>query len=113
MSNLSPDTLRGMLRQMQTIRRFEERASDGVRAGEGPTPIEAKTDRQRGERNCDLAIEDPDTFPALKAPVKRICALNVPIPYAPPLEGYVFPDRHRIADGVRELVGRGKRGAAA
>lgn len=53
-----------------------------------------------------LVVEDPQTFPALKAPVKRICALDVPIPYAPPLEDYVFPDRQRIAAGVRELLGR-------
>ncbi|MEK9672982.1 MAG: thiamine pyrophosphate-dependent dehydrogenase E1 component subunit alpha [Rhodospirillaceae bacterium] len=34
MSNLGPDDLRAMLRTMQTIRRFEERASDDFRAGD-------------------------------------------------------------------------------
>lgn len=34
MSTLSPDRLRRMLRQMLTIRRFEEHASDGFRAGD-------------------------------------------------------------------------------
>ncbi|MEM7407437.1 MAG: transketolase C-terminal domain-containing protein [Pseudomonadota bacterium] len=51
-----------------------------------------------------LVTEDPDTFAALKAPVKRVCALQVPIPYAPSLEDHVFPDRSKIADGVREVL---------
>lgn len=57
-----------------------------------------------------LVTEDPATFSALKGPVKRICALNVPIPYSPALEDHVFPDRHRIAQGVRELVSTSKNG---
>jgi pyruvate/2-oxoglutarate/acetoin dehydrogenase E1 component len=48
--------------------------------------------------------EDPATFAALKAPVKRVCAHNVPIPYSPVLEDFVFPDRKRIAAGVREVA---------
>ena len=51
-----------------------------------------------------LATEDPATFKALKAPVKRVCALFVPIPYAPVLEDHVFPNRDKIADGVRAVV---------
>jgi len=51
-----------------------------------------------------LVTEDPATFKALKAPVKRVCALQVPIPYTPSLEDHVFPDRHKIAAGVRELM---------
>ncbi|MBT5812669.1 MAG: alpha-ketoacid dehydrogenase subunit beta, partial [Rhodospirillaceae bacterium] len=52
-----------------------------------------------------LAVEDADTFASLKAPVKRVCALQVPIPYSPVLEDHVFPDRNRIADGVRAILG--------
>jgi len=51
-----------------------------------------------------IAAEDAQTFAALKAPIKRVCALNVPIPYSPTLEDHVFPDRQRIATGVRELL---------
>jgi pyruvate/2-oxoglutarate/acetoin dehydrogenase E1 component len=51
-----------------------------------------------------VAIEDAATFARLKAPVKRVCALNVPIPYSPVLEDHVFPDRRRIAAGIRELL---------
>jgi pyruvate/2-oxoglutarate/acetoin dehydrogenase E1 component len=51
-----------------------------------------------------LVTEDPETFACLKAPVKRVCALQVPIPYSPGMEDHVFPDRLRIADGVRALL---------
>jgi pyruvate/2-oxoglutarate/acetoin dehydrogenase E1 component len=52
-----------------------------------------------------VATEDAATFASLKAPVKRVCALQVPIPYSPVLESAVFPDRNRIIAGVREVLG--------
>ena len=50
-----------------------------------------------------LITEDPETFACLKGPVKRVCALQVPIPYSPGLEDHVFPNRLKIAAGVREV----------
>jgi pyruvate/2-oxoglutarate/acetoin dehydrogenase E1 component len=44
--------------------------------------------------------------------VKRVCALQVPIPYSPVLESAVFPDRGRIIAGIREVL-QGTRSAAA
>jgi pyruvate/2-oxoglutarate/acetoin dehydrogenase E1 component len=44
--------------------------------------------------------------------VKRVCALQVPIPYSPVLENHVFPDRKRIIAGVREVL-QGPRPAEA
>ena len=55
--------------------------------------------------------EDAATFSRLKAPVKRVCALQVPIPYSPVLENHVFPDRNRITPGIREVL-EGQRPAA-
>jgi pyruvate/2-oxoglutarate/acetoin dehydrogenase E1 component len=51
-----------------------------------------------------LVTEDRATFSALKAPIKRVCALAVPIPYSPVPEDHVFPNRERIAAGVREVL---------
>lgn len=51
-----------------------------------------------------VATEDPETFAKMKAPVRRVCALNVPIPYSPPLEDHVFPDRKRIIAGIRDVL---------
>ncbi len=60
-----------------------------------------------------IVSEDAATFARLKAPVKRVCALQVPIPYSPILESAVFPDRNRIIAGVRDvLAGRGRAEAA-
>ena len=60
-----------------------------------------------------VVTEDPATFARLKAPVKRVCALQVPIPYSPVLENHVFPDRGRIMAAVHEaLQGRGSAAAA-
>lgn len=54
-----------------------------------------------------LCTEDPETFACLKAPPKRVCALQVPIPYSPVLEDHVFPERKKIAAGVREVLAAG------
>jgi pyruvate/2-oxoglutarate/acetoin dehydrogenase E1 component len=51
-----------------------------------------------------IATEDAATFARLKAPVKRVCALQVPIPYSPILESHVFPDRKRIVAAIREAL---------
>jgi acetoin:2,6-dichlorophenolindophenol oxidoreductase subunit beta len=51
-----------------------------------------------------VVTEDAGTFARLKAPVKRVCALQVPIPYSPVLENYVFPDRNRIIAGIRGVL---------
>src|SRR4249920_817515 len=59
-----------------------------------------------------IATEDAATFARLKAPVKRVCALPVPIPYSPILESAVFPDRNRIIAGIREVL-QGRRSEAA
>jgi len=59
-----------------------------------------------------LATEDAATFARLAAPVKRVCALQVPIPYSPVLENHVFPDRARIAAGIRAVLD-GRRPLAA
>jgi pyruvate dehydrogenase E1 component beta subunit len=54
-----------------------------------------------------LVTEDAESFAALRVPVKRVCALQVPIPYTPGLEDEVFPDRNKIAAGVREVMTAG------
>jgi pyruvate/2-oxoglutarate/acetoin dehydrogenase E1 component len=51
-----------------------------------------------------VVTEDAATFGRLQAPVKRVCALPVPIPYSPILERHVFPDRNRIIAGIREVL---------
>jgi pyruvate/2-oxoglutarate/acetoin dehydrogenase E1 component len=49
-------------------------------------------------------VEDKSVFDCLKARPKRVCGLDVPIPFSPPMEQYVIPDKQRIIEAVRELV---------
>jgi len=43
-------------------------------------------------------------FRSLDAPVRRLAALDTPVPFAPPLEDYVLPDTPKIVAAMRELA---------
>lgn len=49
------------------------------------------------------AIIAAEAFDHLDAPVQRVCAANVPIPFAPELEKHVLPNPERIAATIRNL----------
>jgi pyruvate/2-oxoglutarate/acetoin dehydrogenase E1 component len=51
-----------------------------------------------------LVSEDPETFRALKAPVQRVCAAPVPVPFSPPLEQAALPDQARITAAIRRVL---------
>ena len=51
-----------------------------------------------------VVLEDRETFHALKAPVQRVCAAPVPVPYSPVLEQAALPDRGRIAAAIRRTL---------
>ncbi len=51
-----------------------------------------------------LVAEDNSTFSQLKAPPKRVCGLDVPVPFSPPMEKYVVPDREKIIAAVKEVI---------
>ncbi len=44
-------------------------------------------------------------FDLLDAPIKRVAALDVPIPFSKPLEAAVIPDERRIEDAIRSVMG--------
>ncbi len=47
-----------------------------------------------------------EAFDDLDAPIERVGALDVPIPYSKPLEEAVIPDEGRIIAAVKKTVGR-------
>lgn len=51
-----------------------------------------------------LVVEDDSIFKCLKSSPKRVCGLDVPIPYSPPMEKYALPDRENIKAAVREVM---------
>ena len=52
------------------------------------------------------AIVADEGFGSLKAPIKRVSTMAVPVPYAQPMEDYVTPTPERIVAAVHEVTGR-------
>ena len=50
-------------------------------------------------------VEDTPTFKRLKSAPVRVCAPDVPIPYSPPMEKFVLPDKQRVMAAVRAVIG--------
>lgn len=50
------------------------------------------------------AILGEELFEFLQAPMKRVAAYDVPVPFAPSLEDYILPDEKKIEEAVRETV---------
>jgi pyruvate dehydrogenase E1 component beta subunit len=60
-------------------------------------------------RACGFAAEvaaliAEECFADLKAPFKRVTRLNIPVPFSPPLESMVLPDRAKILAAVRDVL---------
>ena len=49
-------------------------------------------------------VEDDTIFSLLKAPAKRVCGLDVPVPFSRPMELYVVPDKAKITAAVRQVM---------
>jgi pyruvate dehydrogenase E1 component beta subunit len=58
-----------------------------------------------GKTHKVAAVIADKGFDLLDAPVKRLTAPDVPIPFSPPMEKFVLPDDAKIAAAVKELVG--------
>jgi pyruvate dehydrogenase E1 component beta subunit len=57
-----------------------------------------------GEGAEIAAMIAEDAFEYLKAPIKRVAAYDVPIPFNPNLEKYVIPDINDIVTAIKDLV---------
>jgi pyruvate/2-oxoglutarate/acetoin dehydrogenase E1 component len=53
------------------------------------------------------AVIAEGAFYSLEAPVKRIGAMHVPIPFSPPLEDVTVPNEQSVFEAARALCGRG------
>ena len=43
-------------------------------------------------------------FDQLDAPVKRVCQMETPLPYSPPLEAWTIPNTKRILKAIVEVL---------
>jgi pyruvate/2-oxoglutarate/acetoin dehydrogenase E1 component len=67
-------------------------------------------------QTCGAAAEivarvtaDKAAFGRLKAAPARVCGLDVPIPFSPPMEKYAVPDKAKIEEAVRDVMGSARR----
>lgn len=60
---------------------------------------------QTGGFGGELAavVTESEAFFYLDAPIKRVCGLDVPIPYNPTLERYAVPTEERLIKAINEL----------
>lgn len=52
------------------------------------------------------AVISEQAFSKLKAPVKRVCGLDTPIPFSLVLEKIILPDTEKIKAAIREVAGQ-------
>lgn len=45
-----------------------------------------------------------EAFSALRAPVRRVCSLDVPIPFSPAMENFVIPDIAKVIAAVQDVL---------
>jgi len=109
----------------RSLEAAEDLASDGISVEvidpRTVAPLDIDTILESVHKTGRLLIVDEDYAPAgigaeiaaqaadlgfddLDAPVRRLNGLHTPVPYSPPLEAHVVPDRKRIAQAIRDLV---------
>lgn len=62
---------------------------------------EPKTGSAAAEISAIIAEE---AFDLLKAPIKRVCAPDTPIPFSPVLEKFWMPDEDKLAKAINEII---------
>jgi pyruvate/2-oxoglutarate/acetoin dehydrogenase E1 component len=50
-----------------------------------------------------MVVGDDKVFKRLKASPQRVCGLDIPIPYSPPMESYALPSREKISAAIRQV----------
>jgi pyruvate/2-oxoglutarate/acetoin dehydrogenase E1 component len=53
-----------------------------------------------------LVVEHEEAYTLLKSHPKRVCGPDIPIPFSPPLEQYVAPDKQKLILAIREVMKR-------
>ena len=50
------------------------------------------------------ALAAEEAFSYLKAPVKRVTAPDIPVPFSPPLEQFYIPNENQLIEAVKSIV---------
>ncbi len=93
---IDPRTLVPM--DVDTLRASVQKTGRLVVVDEAPSTCSAASEI------AALIVEDAATFRALKAPVQRVCAAPVPVPYSPPLETAALPSQDDVKAAVYRVL---------
>ena len=50
------------------------------------------------------AVVMEEALDSLKAPLRRVCGPDIPVPASPPLERWYIPNEERLMAAVRDIV---------
>jgi acetoin:2,6-dichlorophenolindophenol oxidoreductase subunit beta len=71
-------------------------------------------------QTCSAAAEiiafvtsDRSAFEKLKAAPARVCGLDIPVPFSPPMEKFAIPEKNKIIKTIREMLKMQPRAAAS
>jgi pyruvate/2-oxoglutarate/acetoin dehydrogenase E1 component len=51
-----------------------------------------------------MATSDKNTFSKLKSAPARVCGLDIPIPFSPPMEKFAVPDKAKILKAIKGVL---------
>ena len=51
-----------------------------------------------------LVTSDKEAFKKLKSAPARVCGLDIPIPFSPPMEKYAIPDKTKLIKAIRGVM---------
>lgn len=90
---------------LRTLVPLDKRTMLGSVAKTGRLVIADECHRSCGVAAELAAIVAEEGFGHLKAPVKRVTALDVPVPFSRPMEAFMEPGEEKIVRAVREVLG--------
>jgi len=102
---LTKDGIEAEVVDLRTLVPLDEEVVLGSVKKTGKAVVVHEACKRSGHGAEIAALLSEKAFYDLDAPIKRIAALNTPVPFAPKLENYVIPDEKDIIKGVRELFG--------
>jgi pyruvate/2-oxoglutarate/acetoin dehydrogenase E1 component len=51
-----------------------------------------------------LATSDRGAFKKMKSAPARVCGLDIPIPFSPPMESYALPNKRKITEAIKTVM---------
>jgi pyruvate dehydrogenase E1 component beta subunit len=89
---------------LRTLRPWDEETVLSSVAKTGRAVVANEAPKMGGLAADVSAAIAEEAFAQLKAPVRRVCGLDTPIPFSLPLEKIILPDKEDIKKAVREVV---------